>query len=288
MIYRYVVYTTISAGLRGSMNELGHNVPLIGIRTRSLSGHLMPPIKDYGDRCMGIVYGTSNLLLKSALKVFGDWEVDGKENVPKDGALIVVANHLSDIDAGILNASIPRRVEFMAKADLFERPILSHLFRAYGAFPISENGREFHSINQSLNILNHNRVMGIFPEGAKNPTSLGRAMLGTAMIAMMSGAPILPVGITGTEVVGNWLRICYPKGTFRITIGRPFLVPTAKDGRYRKNVESATDIIMEEIAALLPESHRGVYHSDWQGERSYTSPTQWWEEQLSQRAKTKA
>jgi 1-acyl-sn-glycerol-3-phosphate acyltransferase len=221
---------------------------------------------------MGIVYATSNLLLKSLLRIFGDWEVNGKENVPRIGALIIVANHISDIDAGILSASIPRRVAFMAKSDLFQKPIISQLARAYGAFPINENGREFYSINRSLYILNRNGALGIFPEGAKNPTALGEAMLGSGMIAMMSGAPILPVGIIGTESVGNGLRVCYPRGTFRITIGKPFSVPGARENRRRENVESATDTTMKQIAALLPERYRGVYHNAWTGKRSYTSP----------------
>ena len=224
---------------------------------------------------MGIVYATSNLLLKNLLRIFGDWEVNGKENVPRKGALIIVANHISDIDAGILNASIPRRVEFMAKADLFQKPIISQFFRAYGAFPINESGKEFYSINHSLHILNRNGAIGIFPEGGKNPTALGQAMLGSAMIAMMSGSPILPVGITGTESVGDGIRIFYPKGTFRITIGKPFSAPVVRDKRLRKNVETTTDIIMKQIAALLPERYRGVYHNAWKGKRSYTSPPEW-------------
>jgi 1-acyl-sn-glycerol-3-phosphate acyltransferase len=230
---------------------------------------------------MGIVYLTSNLILKSALHLFGDWEIDGTENVPRKGALIVVANHISDIDAGILNVSIPRRVTFMAKAELFQKPLISQLFRAYGAFPVNENGREFSAINHSLEVLNRDEALGIFPEGAKNPPALGKAMLGTAMIAITSGAPILPVGISGTESVGNGLRILYPKGTFRITIGKPFYALNESDKKPRQNIEAVTDKIMERIAALLPESYRGVYHSDWKGERSYTSPPEWLNDKLN-------
>jgi 1-acyl-sn-glycerol-3-phosphate acyltransferase len=230
---------------------------------------------------MGIIHATSNLLLRSALGIFGDWKVSGRENVPRKGALIIVANHLSDIDAFILNASIPRRVEFMAKAELFQKPIISNISRAYGAFPINENGMEFYSINHSLAILKRNGALGIFPEGAKNPPALGEAMLGSAMIAMKSGVPILPVGIIGTESVGNGLRICYPRGTFRITIGKPFSLPDASEKRIRENVEFATDTIMNQIAALLPERYRGLYHSAWKGERSYTSPPKWLDEKLN-------
>ena len=224
---------------------------------------------------MGIIYATTNLLLRSVLRIFGDWKVSGRDNVPRKGALIIVANHISDIDALILNASIPRRVEFMAKAELFQNPIISHLSRAYGAFPINENGMEFYSINHSLAILKRNGALGIFPEGAKNPTALGEAMLGSTIIAMKSGASILPVGIIGTESVGNGLRMCCPRGTFRINIGKPFSVPDARENRLRANIESATVTIMNQIAALLPERYRGVYHNDWKGERSYTSPPKW-------------
>ena len=230
---------------------------------------------------MGIVYGTSNLFMKSTLRAFGDLKVEGKENVPRKGALIVVSNHLSDIDPGLLNVIIPRRVQFMAKADLFQIPIVAHLFKAYGAYPIREDGREFYSINQSLRILKHNGVMGIFPEGAKNPDALGRAMLGAGIIATLSGAPILPVGITGTEKMGNWLRVCYPKGKFKITIGEPFTPQPVNKQRLRAHVERVTDRIMESIAALLPERRRGVYHENWEGERSYTSPPDWWKTKLN-------
>jgi len=230
---------------------------------------------------MGIVYGTSNLFFKSALHAFGNWEIDGKENVPREGALIVASNHISDIDPVLLNLSIPRQVKFMAKAELFEKPLLSSLFRAYGAFPINENGREFHAINHGLDILNRNGAMGIFPEGAKNPGSLGKAMLGSAMIAIMSGAPILPVGITGTESIGRWLQICYPKGTFKVAIGKPFSIHVSKNVKLRKNMETATDTIMHHIAELLPEDYRGIYNNSWEGERSYTSPPEWWRQYYS-------
>ena len=224
---------------------------------------------------MGVVYGTSNLLLKSAFGAFGDLKVLGKENVPKKGALIVVANHLSDVDPALLNVCIPRKVRYMAKAEFFEKPVVSRFFKAYGAFPINENGREVHAIKRSLDLFDHNEAMGIFPEGAKNP-SVGRAMLGTAMIAIISGAPILPVGITGTERISNWRKMCYPRGRFRINIGKPFTIPDTDGTRLRESVKPITDIIMRNIAELLPENYRGEYDEDWDGERAYTSPPDWW------------
>jgi len=224
---------------------------------------------------LGVVYGTSNLLIKSAIGAFGDLQVTGKENVPKKGALIVVANHLSDIDPAVINVCLPRRVRFMAKAEFFEKPIISHLFKAYGAFPINENGREFFAINESLNILNRNGAMGIFPEGAKNPV-VGKAMLGTAMIAVMSGAPLLPIGIVGTESIGSLRKICYPRGKFRINIGKPFHPQTGPGMNFKENMKCLTDKIMRRIVELLPENYQGEYHPDWQGKRTYTSPPNWW------------
>ena len=221
---------------------------------------------------MNLVYGTSIFMLRHSLKLFSNWTVEGIENVPEQGSILVVGNHLSNVDPGLLSASFPRQIQFMAKHTLFANPIARRFFLAYGAFPISDNGKEFSSIQKSLDILGTGGVVGMFPEGGRNPSGLGKAMLGAGMIAIRSGVPVLPVDITGTENLGHWIRVCNPTGSLNVKIGKPFNVTTSKTKKVRDNLENVADTIMENIAALLPQEYRGVYSENWEGTRSYTSP----------------
>jgi 1-acyl-sn-glycerol-3-phosphate acyltransferase len=208
---------------------------------------------------MDIIYGASNLLLRGALRVFGDWNVEGREYVPPKGPLIIVSNHQSNLDPPILAISIPRRINFMAKRGLFSNPVASRFFSAYGAFPLNQSGKDLVAIRRSVEILNQDGALVIFPEGTRSPGAMSKAIPGIAMITLRSGAPILPVGITGTEVIGPPWQVAVPKGKFRIKIGPPFTVPPMDGTVIRGQLEAITTMIMERVAALLPESYRGEY-----------------------------
>ena len=151
---------------------------------------------------MGVVYSSATFMMRNALRVFGDWQVEGKECVPPRGPLIVVSNHQSNMDPPVLTASMPRRVFFMAKRGLFNGPILSFLLKAYGAFPLNRDGGDLAAIQWCLKMLDSGSAIGIFPEGTRNPKAMQKGIPGIAMIAIKSGAPILPVGMTGTERTG--------------------------------------------------------------------------------------
>ena len=208
---------------------------------------------------MGIIYSTSNILLKGALGIFGDWKVEGRECVLPKGPLIIVSNHQSNLDPPILAVSIPRRINFMAKRGLFHNPVASHFLKAYGAFPLNQSGNDLAAIQRSIRILSRDGALVIFPEGTRSPGAMRKAIPGIAVIALRSGAPILPVGITGTEVIGPPWQIAIPKGKFRIRIGQPFSVPPMEGAVVRGQLEAITTMIMERVAALLPENYRGVY-----------------------------
>ena len=208
---------------------------------------------------MGVVYGVSNMLVRGALRIFGDWKVEGLEYVPPMGPLIIVSNHQSNMDPPILAASIPRRMTFMAKRGLFHNPLASSFLKAYGAFPLNQSGNDLGAIQRSLRILAKDGVIAIFPEGTRSPNAMRKAIPGISMIALRSRAPILPVGIVGTEVIGPPWQVAMPRGTFSITIGQPFTLPHMEGAIVRGQMEAITTMIMERVASLLPKSYRGVY-----------------------------
>ena len=208
---------------------------------------------------MGLAYTASNVLFRALLRLFGDWKVEGREHVPTTGPLLVVSNHLSNMDPPLLAVSIPRRVNFLAKRNLFSNPMASCFLNAYGAFPLNRRGNDLAAIQWSLKRLGRGAALAIFPEGTRSPGAMHKAIPGIAMIALRSGATILPVGITGTQSVGPIWRILIPRGTFRVRIGQPFSVPPIEGKAGREQLEAITTMVMERVAALLPESYRGVY-----------------------------
>ena len=208
---------------------------------------------------MGVVYSSARFMMRNALRLFGDWQVDGMECVPPKGGLIVVSNHQSNMDPPLIMASLPRRVYFMAKRGIFNGPIISTLLKAYGTFPLNRDGGDLQAIQWSLKMLDSGQVIGIFPEGTRSPGGMRKGIPGIAMIALKSGVPILPIGMTGTERTGPPWQVAMPTGEFRVKIGQPFSLPVIEGRVSREQLQSMTDMIMERVAALLPADYRGVY-----------------------------
>ncbi|MEX2598988.1 MAG: lysophospholipid acyltransferase family protein, partial [Dehalococcoidia bacterium] len=107
--------------------------------------------------------------------------------------------------------------------------------------------------------LGKDRAMLVFPEGTRSPGSLKEGTPGLAYLALRSGAPVLPIAITGTEQIRGMFRIAFHFKRLKVTIGQPVLLPSV-DGRLDKALlASVTDQVMERIAGLLPVEYRGAY-----------------------------
>lgn len=205
-------------------------------------------------------YYVAAFLTRVLLVTLTRWEVSGRDYVPRTGPLILVSNHLNNVDPPILSASMPRRIVFMAKEELYQgRNISGLLARAFGAFPVRRGEADRHALRQAFRVLEQGLALGMFPEGTRSPTGqLQPAQMGTAWIALETGAPVLPVGIWGTEViqtVGDVLS----RPHIRINIGKPFNLPPSPPGRRSAQLAQATRTIMEAIAALLPPRYRGAH-----------------------------
>lgn len=204
------------------------------------------------------VYWWATYSLRALLTIVARWKVTGRERIPMEGSLIIVSNHLNNADPPILGAGIARRrLRFMAKVELFKLP-LGVIPRAYGAFPVRRFDADVRAMMNSERLLKRGEVLGMFPEGTRSRTNtLGRPHPGTAMIALRSGATVLPCALTGTEALKNPF-VVFKKPRITLTIGEPiYLEPVRRPTE--EQVSELTNRMFGEIAKLLPSKYLGSY-----------------------------
>lgn len=171
--------------------------------------------------------------------------VDGKENIPKDGGLVMASNHLSLLDPPVIGTAATRKVYFMAKQELFV-PILGTIYKMLGAFPVRRGGADRTAIKHGIDILQKGHVLAIFPEGTRSKTGkLGKAEPGALMMASKARAAIIPTCVIGTDFRREG-RI-WPKVSVRF--GKPMYFP--QDAIINKEfLHNMTLELMEHIAKL--------------------------------------
>ncbi len=203
-------------------------------------------------------YYVGRVIARALFSLLTRLEVEGRENIPADGPLLVVANHLNLTDPPLLAISLGRETIFMAKEELFRSPLTAYFVGNFGAFPVHRGKLDRKALRQAQQVLTDGRALIMFPEATRSKSGrLQRAYPGSALIAMRGGVPILPVGISGTERVRGigWI---FRRPRITVNIGRPFNLPSS--GRLsRAGLVDNTDLIMERIAELLPPKYHGVY-----------------------------
>lgn len=221
-------------------------------------------------------YTACNTALRGTLALFCDYKVEGRENMPNSGPLLVVGNHQSNMDPPIVAVSLPRNSRFLAKDGLFWFPPAALFLKAYGAHPVKRDQADYGAYQWVLGQLAlPNGVVTMFPEGTRSPSRMRRARPGIASLAIRSGVPILPVGIVGTETFGTYMRVFYPKGRIRVRIGKPFKLAPLPGPASKQALDEITAEIMGRIAVLIPESYHGYYaapHREWKHTVDLESP----------------
>ena len=190
-------------------------------------------------------------IFRIIFNIIADMEFNGTENIPRQGAAIIAANHMTNFDVFPMQFASSRLIFYMGKAELFKNPIIDWIFRRLGGFPVYRGAHDGWAMDHARKILDLKQVLGMFPEGTRSKGSgLRTAKTGVARLSIEKNVPITPMAVIGTEKITE----NFPKRTkVIINIGKPI--------RPHENETSLnlTDRVMFALADMLPDELKGVY-----------------------------
>lgn len=194
--------------------------------------------------------------------------VVGLENVPPSGGFIVAPNHLSFLDSVLVQALMPRPVAFFAKAEYFtgtgvKGALMRSFFEGVGSIPVQrgQQAASVQALKTLLEMLEAGEGVGIYPEGTRSRDGLlYRGRTGVGWLALTTGAPVIPVGLLGTDRLqpagSRWIRPQH----FTMKIGEPLYFERTGPDHSLPARRQATDTIMDAIAALTGQDRAAGYN----------------------------
>jgi 1-acyl-sn-glycerol-3-phosphate acyltransferase len=189
-------------------------------------------------------YNLTRFTVRTLLTVWNRFEVIGAENLPAAGPVILACNHVSYFDPPALGCGIARNVTYMAKTELFDIPVLGTVIRALGAFPIDRSRGDVAAIRQAAQVIRDGAVLGIFPEGTRNKDGTVKPQMGVALLASMTGAPVVPAHLSGTSQAQRRSKVT-------VVYGEPMRFTPGRKAR-REDLAKWTQELMARIESLAP------------------------------------
>jgi len=211
------------------------------------------------------VYRPVGFLISLLLRLLGGVRSVGLENLPRSGAVILVANHYTLADPLVAAFAtcwrVGRVVHMVSKVEVRRWPLIGWLGTQGGVIYVNRRVGDLGAQRNAVAVLAAGRALLIFPEGTRSPSgALIPGRNGAALLAMRSGALVVPLGITGTEGMFSWRAIFGRRPRATVRIGQPFSLTHRPDGPIdRVDLVEGTTRLMREVAALLPPARRGVY-----------------------------
>lgn len=190
-------------------------------------------------------YQFAKSVVFTVLKPIYRMDVIGIENFPQDGGILLCSNHIDNLDPPIVGICSPRPVNFMAKEELFEVPILKSILPKVHAFPVKRGLSDRQALRTAINTLKEGKVVGLFPEGTRNKTGkLGKGFSGAGFFALRGNANVMPCAIIGPYK---------PFRKIKVVFGKPIDIEPYRQRKAKP--EEVTEVIMAHIQVLLDEYH---------------------------------
>ena len=207
------------------------------------------------------------MLLKPFFKAMWKINLEGYENIPPSGPALIAPNHISFIDSVFLLSVLPRRTLAVGKAEYMDSWKTRHIFPAIGMIPLDRSGGSASesALDQAAEVLDNGDLFLIFPEGTRSRDGfLHRGRTGVARLALRTGAPIIPVGIEGTDAIQPpGASVPKPFRSCSIRFGQPLSVEKYRNGAFTRSVlRSLTDEVMYEIGQLSGQTYVDTYGNE--------------------------
>ena len=180
-------------------------------------------------------------------KVFFGIEIKGRRNIPSRGAVILASNHCSYLDPIVLGLLTPRKLNFLAKEELFKNFLFKQLITALGAFPLKRDKLDRRAYQQALHLLSQDRILALFPEGTRSKSQkIGKLRQGATRIALKSKVPLIPVVIKGTgKALPPGKKLIRPS-KIKVQVGKPISI-----NGFPKEKENSIDILQRKLREEL-------------------------------------
>jgi 1-acyl-sn-glycerol-3-phosphate acyltransferase len=206
------------------------------------SGRSLPPV-------LGVAQGVAAWAIGGGVRAYLGLEVRGREHIPRAGPVILAANHASAWDIPIHVIASSRPIVFIAKDELYRGPVASSLWRLLGGFSVRRDTADLRAIDRAIRVLEEGKALGIYPEGTRvRHGELGPFLHGAAWLALLTGAPIVPAGLSGTGGSPGRGQRRHVVAAF----GEPIVVDAERDPLpRRKRAQELTDELRAAIRALL-------------------------------------
>jgi 1-acyl-sn-glycerol-3-phosphate acyltransferase len=193
------------------------------------------------------VYDLVRLVLTPYILLFYRARCIDSPNVPADGPAIIAPNHFSFLDHFFVAVYLRRKVQFMAKSQLFKRP-LQFIFDHGGVFPVRRGHHDDEAFNTARAVLARGDIVVMYAEAGRSRTGeLGKPRHGMGRLALESGVPVVPTAITGTERARNWKRLQFPKVT--VQFGKPLRFE-AVEHPSRERAQAASEVVFDRVRVL--------------------------------------